>query len=836
MPSDRRQPATSDNNKYADAAARMAQRVQLGPVARAVAAVACGIALSVALPDAMGAEAAASQQASAAAQSYSIPAGPLAPALRSLASSANLLLTFTPEQTNGKTTKGIDGRYTPQAALTALLSGTDLEAAQLSNGAYVLQSVQPVPAGPATKDEGLLPTVSVNAHAIDASVLPPPYAGGQIAAGSQVGILGDKDIMDTPFSTTSYTQKKIQDEQARSIADVLFANDPSVRTSIGASNRYDAFTIRGLRVANSDVALNGLYGLTPNWRIGTDSVERIELLKGPGAFLYGMAPGGGVGGNVNIVTKRAGNEPLTEFTADYSSDAVFGGHVDIGRRFGDRKQYGVRFNGSIDGGSTPYDGESTRSGDVSLGLDYQGDRFRLSGDFIYQNDRTTAQERGYAVTPGIAVPAAPDPRINLSQPYDFSRSQSTTGLVRGEYDLTDKVTVYAAVGANTFHFDKRETNGGTILNSAGDVNITANAQQKGQYDTVTGEAGIRGKFTTGPIHHEATISVNALNQTYKLGQTSFGDYMSNIYAPVRVSTPVTSSFPESKATELTMSSVALADTMSWHDDLVQLTLGAREQNVNSKSYSSTTGQVTRSYDDSVFTPAVGLVIRPFDQVSVYANYIEGLTPGPTPPSSAVNSGDVFAPFKSKQVEVGTKLDFGNIGFGLSAFQIDVPNGITDPTTHIFGLNGEQRNRGIELTAFGEITRRVRVLGGVTFFNARQTETAGGANDGKFAIGVPHTQLTLGTEWDVPYVQGLTLTSRVIYTGRTFVDAANQQSVPSWTRLDLGARYAFRADGVPLVIRATVTNALNHQYWESNPSGYVIGAAPAMGWVSVTADF
>ncbi|MFT4066548.1 TonB-dependent siderophore receptor [Paraburkholderia sp.] len=835
MPSNGHQPAFIQNNPPASAMRRTGPHFRPRVVARAATAIISGAALSAGFSTLSHAQSAPAQQAPAAGKAYSIPAGPLAPALRSLASTANVLLTFTPDQTEGKTTRGISGQYTAEAAFNALLAGTGLAAYQLSNGAWVLKTASPA-LSDAVVEGGTLPAKAVHAQAVDSSGLPPPYAGGQVASGSHVGILGQKDVMDTPFSTTSYTQVKIQDEQARSVGDVLFANDPSVRTSIGASNRYDAFTIRGLRVANSDVALNGLYGLVPNWRIGTDSLERIELLKGPGAFLYGMAPGGGVGGNVNIITKRADAEPLTEITTDYSSDSVFGGHVDIGRRFGDQKQYGVRLNASMTGGSPPYDGESMRSGDVSLGLDYKGDRFRLSGDFIYQNDRTTAQERGYSVTPGIAVPAAPDPRINLSQPYDFSRSQSTTGLVRGEYDLTDRVTVFAAIGANTFHFDKRETNGGTILDDAGNVNITANALQKGQYDTVTGEVGIRGRFSTGPIDHEATLSANALNQVYKLGQTAFADYMSNIYAPARVSTMATSSYPESKASELTLGSIALADTMSWHHDLVQLTLGGREQHVDSKSYSSTTGLVTRQYNDSVFTPAVGLVIRPVHQFSVYANYIEGLTPGPTPPSTAVNSGDVFAPFKSKQYEAGAKFDFGHIGFGLSAFQIEVPNGITDPTTHIFGLDGQQRNRGIELTTFGTITPRVRVLGGVTFFDARQTHTAGGVTDGRFAIGVPHTQLTLGGEWDVPYVSGLTLTSRVIYTGRTFVDAANQQPVPAWTRLDLGARYAFQAGRIPVVVRGTITNALNHQYWETNPSGYVIGAAPLMAWLSVTADF
>lgn len=798
------------------------------PLAAAVAAMILGCALSAGVPNASASESSEGQGIREEA-TYNIPPGSLSPTLRALASSANALLTFTPDQVEGKYSQGVSGRYSFKNALSAVLSGTGLESVQLSNGAFVLQRI---PDG----DAMLLPNVNVDGQPSRGGVVPVSYAGGQVATGGQVGVLGNKDMMNTPFSTVSYTQKKILDEQARSVADVLFATDPSVRASIGASNRYDAFTIRGLRVANSDVALNGLYGLVPNWRIGVDSVDRIELLRGPGAFLYGMAPAGGVGGNVNLISKRAEDEELTRLTTTYSSSNIWGEHVDIGRRVGSEKQFGIRLNASQNEGAPPYDGESIRSKDFSIGLDYRGDRLRVSGDLIYQKDHTTAQERGYSLTPGIAVPSAPDPRINLSQSYDFADSESTTGLVRGEYDLSDQLTVFAALGANKFDFEKREASGGTILNSAGDINVGTNALQKGQYETTTGEAGIRGRFDTGVLSHEVTASLSALDQDYDLGQIAFANYRSNIYAPIRASTPVTSSYSVSKASELSMHSVALADVIGWHDDLVQLTLGARQQYVNSKSFSGTTGRMTRHYSDSVMTPTVGVVIRPVQELSLYANYIEGLTPGPTPPAAAVNSGDVFAPFKSKQYEVGAKLDFGSLGFGISAFQIDVPNGITDATTHVFGLDGLQRNRGVELTAFGELAPRVRILGGATLFDARQDQTAGGTNDGNFAVGVPHVQSTVGTEWDVPYLDGLTLTTKGIYTGKTYLDAANQQQAPSWVRVDLGARYVFKVNDVPLTLRGTVQNALNRRYWEANPSGYVGAGAPLTSWVSLSADF
>src|SRR5262249_32667054 len=123
------------------------------------------------------------------------------------------------------------------------------------------------------------------------------------------------------------------DQQATSVAEVLTNSDPSVRAAIGSSNRYDAMTIRGFRVENSEIARNGLYGLVPNYRVNPAPIERIELLKGPAAFLYGMAPQGSIGGSVNVVTKRAGDDPLTRLTAGYMSNARFGTELDVARRY-----------------------------------------------------------------------------------------------------------------------------------------------------------------------------------------------------------------------------------------------------------------------------------------------------------------------------------------------------------------------------------------------------------------------------------------------------------------------------------------------------------------------
>jgi iron complex outermembrane receptor protein len=77
--------------------------------------------------------------------------------------------------------------------------------------------------------------------------LAPAYAGGQVASGASIGVLGKQKMLDVPFSVTSYTSKLIQDQQAQTVADVV-ANDPAVRTALGYGNFSETYIIRGFQV------------------------------------------------------------------------------------------------------------------------------------------------------------------------------------------------------------------------------------------------------------------------------------------------------------------------------------------------------------------------------------------------------------------------------------------------------------------------------------------------------------------------------------------------------------------------------------------------------------
>ena len=165
-----------------------------------------------------------------------------------------------------------------------------------------------------------LSTIVVNANA-DASAegLKAPYAGGQVARGGRVGILGSQDAQDTPFNITNYTQDLIQNQQAASVADVL-QNDPSVRVARGFGNFQQVYMVRGFPVYSDDMGYNGLYGLLPRQYLAAELIERVEVFRGANTFLNGAAPGGsGVGGAINIVPKRASSADLNQATVGVES-------------------------------------------------------------------------------------------------------------------------------------------------------------------------------------------------------------------------------------------------------------------------------------------------------------------------------------------------------------------------------------------------------------------------------------------------------------------------------------------------------------------------------------
>lgn len=671
------------------------------------------------------------------------------------------------------------------------------------------------------------------------------YQGGQVARSGRAGILGNQDFMDTPFSSSNYTSKLIEDQQAKSVGDVL-KNDPTVRQAVGYGNFQELYMIRGFPVYSDDMTLNGVYGILPRQYVAAEMLERVEVFRGANSFVNGAAPGGSaIGGSINLVPKRAGSEPLTRVTLGTQSGGQAYGAMDVARRFGDNQENGVRVNVVARNGDDAVDDQETQLGVLSLGFDHQGENFRMSADLGYQDHHIDAPRP--SVTPGSAIPSLPSSEANYAQDWTYTDEKQLFGVVRGEYDFSSQTTGWIAGGM------RRGKEHNLLANPTADAdgNLTAYLFENVREDTVmSGDTGVRHEFSTGSVGHTVVVSGSVYQSRSKnayvmSSSTDVGslydydslDQFAGLYYGGSLSDP--------KETErVTYSSAALADTLSLFDDQVKVMLGARLQRVETKSFDYNSGDESSSYGSTALTPSVGVVYQPMLDVSLYANYSEALLPGEIAPSTnngsdVANAGEVLKPNRSEQYEVGAKYDNGSYGAVVSLFQISKPSYMYD-SNNSYTDNGEQRNRGIELSAFGEPIESVKVLGGVTLIDAEIVKSATTASEGKQAIGVPKVQANVNIEWATPFVEGLTLEGRTLYTGSQYASADNSLELPSWTRFDLGARYGMKLGDNALTLRARVDNVTDKSYWASAGgypgSNYLVQGAPRTFVLSASYDF
>jgi iron complex outermembrane recepter protein len=678
----------------------------------------------------------------------------------------------------------------------------------------------------------------------------------EVTSGGDLGVLGNKKAEDVPFTVRSYNEALILNQQPQTLGQVL-ENDPTVRTSYGFGNASEQFIIRGFTLFGDDVGLNSLYGITPRQLVAPELFESVQVLNGASAFLNGAAPGGsGVGGSVNLKLKRAGEKALNRVTLGYTSDSHFGGAFDVARQFGNYGAFGVRINGAYRSGDVSINDEFRRTQVLGAAFDWRGERVRLSLDFGYQDITVTGLR--HKVTVGTAtVPPVPAADQNYAQPWTYTKLRDVFGIARLEYDIADNALFYATAGARDGS-EEGIYGGITVLNATTGAAI-GNALFVPRTDNnEAAEAGFRVKLGSS-ITHEFNIGANISAQTNRnafdfLYGPGFAGFATNIYNTPLATIPASALVGGNLADPFPIARILLwsafaSDSIGFWNDRITLTAGLRMQTIKVKSYNYYNGgQLDSIYDENAVTPVVGVVIKPVAGLSFFANRIEALQQGPTAPLDPllINSGQVFAPFKSVQYEVGGKLSIGGLDAGLSLFQIARPSAYSVPVSAAnptgpqrFGLFGEQRNRGLELTLASQPAKGLRVIAGLSLIDAELRNNAGGINNGNKAVGIPDFTANANVEWDLPFAPGMTLTGRAVHTGSQPINVANTLTIPSWTRFDLGARYVFAVADKPVTLRITVDNVSNNRYWASAFDVFsmaLLQGTPRTFKASLSADF
>lgn len=666
--------------------------------------------------------------------------------------------------------------------------------------------------------------------------------GGQVARTADYGILGNRDTMTTPFNATTFTDKTINDIQASNVTDVI-ANDASTnnQTLSGASQ---AWAIRGFRAQQQDVSFNGLHGIAPRFYTGVEGIDRIEVLKGASALLYGMSPNGSVGGNINYVPKRAkAGENQNSVKLSYGDGRQFGQQIDWGTRTADGK-WGVHLTGYHTNGSTSFSDEKIQTNSAFVGVDRQGSRsrFYLDGGYIYNNidnpqyrvqfaGITNSQIQNNYIRQHGLPSADHNRKYGLADTYRHVTEKF--GAARYEYDFSKNLIGFAALGM-------RQTKMDYAYNDYR-LQATGNEQYRLHDNNhinkaVSAEVGLKGKFTTGSVKHEVTgVATRVAWKRYMTNQTGAWSNLSAL-TPSTVSNyahqyPWKADLNDSNL----LSGVALTDVISTKDDKWTFVVGGRYQHI-----SQVMNKTNKSYKKDAWSPAFAVVHKLNDKTSLYANYMQGLTMGDlVDDTTYANNGEVLSPYKTKQVEVGAKFNTGKFLTTVSAFQMDKADSLVENRGgQKFLTNGaKSRNRGIEMSIAGEPKAGTRVMGSLMFLDAKYRK-APTDYQGNSLMGTPRWQAVARLEQDIKSVKGLSVNLRANYQGPAYIDQWNTYKVGGRMTWDMGARYEFKGmGGHPMILRADVYNIFNKDYWNalSNQPALYVGKGRT-GVISLEAKF
>lgn len=333
-------------------------------------------------------------------------------------------------------------------------------------------------------------------------------------------------------------------------------------------------------------------------------------------------------------------------------------------------------------------------------------------------------------------------------------------------------------------------------------------------------------FETGPVSHQLTTGVQYSTSLWHMHpdtNTEVIEYRGlPLASPAYFDQPLYPPHgrePRHSAYDQRTRNITLGDdialTPHW-----SLLLGVSHSSVIYRNYDDG-GLRTDSYDESELTPTLSLVFKPMASLTTYLSYIEGLEQGGMAADihaglPVVNAGKVMSPLVSRQVEIGAKQTVGGLLLSAALFEIDKPleyYEILDGTRARLVQDGRQVHRGLEFTATGTLTRNLTIVGGFTLLDARiRRNEAQPELEGKRPRAVAERLFKVYGEYAVPAVPGLVLNAGLSHNGHFYGDNLNTDRLPSYTLLDIGARYVIDAGGQPLTLRLAVNNLADKRYW------------------------
>ncbi|MYM33085.1 TonB-dependent siderophore receptor [Duganella sp. FT94W] len=649
----------------------------------------------------------------------------------------------------------------------------------------------------------------------------------------EAGSFRGADIMDVPSTVNVITREVLELQAAGGLYDAV-RNTAGVTRQQNGGETWDQLVIRGIPVENrTNYRLNGSLAIMNFAQVPMEDKERVEVLKGATALYYGFTSPAGV---VNFVTKRAGATPVSTvgMTVDQNGTAV--ATADVARRFGDTQQVGVRVN--LAGGTLASYMDDVGNGNrkfASAALDWRVNaRLLLKADLEYDKRHVTEQagvQLPTAVNGVITLPRAVDPRRLVGPDWARFETESKNVLLRADYALSDDWALTVEAGHAETARDRslpifRFTNAAALATGAG--RITGNLQHS-ELDSTMLRAELAGTLRTGAVQHDLTFGANRTDKGQDpIYTANYTIASQNLYNPVPITSYSIGAYPT------TPSTAALDTRDKGLYAIDRLTFSPQWQavaGVRSVKYRSDQG--ANHYDVSKTTPMTALIYKVDSDLSFYASSSQGLEEGDTAPLGTVNSGERMAPGVSRQKELGARWRVpGGTLLQAALFDIKRPGSYTN-TANVYTSDGEQRYRGLELSAQGKLTRQLSWQSSAQWLNP-SFRNINASYNGKLPENAAKQTASAFLSYELAAVPGLSFNGGAYYTGRRPVDDLNQAFLGGVTLLSAGGRYVTSIAGKHTVWQVNIDNAADKQYWAGAGTRLASGA-PRLIKLSVKVD-
>ncbi|NKF51895.1 TonB-dependent receptor [Shewanella sp. WXL01] len=629
--------------------------------------------------------------------------------------------------------------------------------------------------------------------------------------GSASGAMrGNISLMDTPQSVNVIPDFVTDEQLATNLSEVL-VNDSSVTGGSEKWNRQ-VFNIRGFELSSGSGYLVNGHQQWSHYVQPIETLQQVEVLKGPSSMLYGQS---GPGGLINMVTKKPTYESFYELGFDTDQNGSTRFQLDAGGALNESET--IRYRSVLVKQDTTYwreyqDGTNQERdrwlGYINLEFDLTDDLL-LSVKYDHTQDKTGIDRGGWLDSNGELIGGRD---MIWDQPWAFTDNTISNFGADLTYHMSDEWNV--KVGYNDQQFNRQRLDSSPSYNE--------NAMTEGytispfdRYDDwqhKTAFVDFNGEFSTGSIGHQMLIGANMLDYYYGQLRVKGATETVQVGAPVPRPDLDYNDDDSLYQTDYKHYGFYVQDLITLNDNW-QVLAGVRYDEQKKD------GEGNNSY---AVSPKFGVIYSPAENGSIYVNYSKSFTPqGMVNDEKDVNDKLNLDPEYGTQYEIGTKWEFYDGGLILTGavFDITVDNvtvtedletPIGDKET-ITTQSGEQRHKGFEMGAQGQLSEKWFMTGSMMYLNAEYVRPETDALNGMTPIDAPEWSANIWTRYEM--TDELALNFGAVYVGERFANTTNTITKDGYVRFDMGAAYETELFGSDVSVRMNIKNLFDVDYLE-----------------------